>query len=113
MINRYVIYSCYEYYGLNGKCVTSWFRIGKMYNTKKDAEEGLKVIKESTINTDKVSKLKQFFDIRYEDITKYPIPDLETKNSPTITPIHDKPILIFIILKMLPTLEGNTSLKSI
>ena len=85
MINRYVIYSCYEYYGLNGKCVTSWFRIGKMYNTKEDAEKGLKFIKESTINTDKVSKLKHFFDIRYEDITKYPIPTYHftTKDKPS------------------------------
>lgn len=85
MINRYVIYSCYEYYGLNGKCVSSWFRIGKMYNRKEEAEEGLKVIKESSINTDKVSKLKHFFDIRYEDITQYPIPKYHftTKGKPS------------------------------
>lgn len=85
MINRYVIYSCYEYFGTNGKGVSSWFRTGKIHKTKEEAEEELKVMKELSTNTDKATKLKHFFDIRYEDITQYPIPTyhFNTKGRPS------------------------------
>lgn len=46
-------------------------------------------------------------------ITRYPIPPRETKNSPTITPTQDRPILIFKRDIILAKLAGRTSLVSI
>lgn len=80
MINKYVIYTCYEHYGETGKEKTIWFRAGHFHNTEESAQEELKKMKELSDNTDKLTKLKHFFEIRYEDITTYPIPGYHYKS---------------------------------
>jgi len=74
MINRYIVYSCYEFHGPNGKQKTNWFIIGSFYKTEDEANEYIKKLKTLSDSTDKITKLKHFYEIRYEDITQFPIP---------------------------------------
>lgn len=74
MINRYVVHSCYEYLGPEGKGVSSWFRIGKFYKTEEEAKESIKQMKKLSDSTDKITKLKHFFEVRLIDITTLSIP---------------------------------------
>ena len=38
MINKYNVYSQYEYFGPDGKTLTNWFRIGPFHKTEDDAK---------------------------------------------------------------------------
>lgn len=92
MINKYVVYSCYEYFGPEGKGVSSWFRVGKFYKTEDEAAEYIKESKKLSDSVDKIMKLKHFYEIRYEDITQYPIPTyhFSHKGRPTKEDIQHK-----------------------
>lgn len=79
MINKYIIYSCYEHYGKNGIEITNWFPVGYKYNSLKEAEDSLKQYKELSDYIDKKTKLKHFFEIRNVDITTLPIPSYPKK----------------------------------
>lgn len=74
MINRYIVYSRYEYHGPNGKAVTNWFAVGSFYKTEDEAIEYIKRLKELSDSTDKITKLKHFYETRLVDITTLPIP---------------------------------------
>ena len=86
MLNRYVIYSRYEYIGKDGeKTLTNWFRFGKILKTEEEANDALSKLKELSDQTDKATKLKHFYEIRFEDITQHPIPTFhfQTKGRPS------------------------------
>lgn len=74
MINKYNVYSQYEYFGPDGKTLTNWFRIGSFHKTEDEAKEYIKKMKSLSDSNDKIMKLKHFYEIRYEDITQFPIP---------------------------------------
>jgi hypothetical protein len=80
MINKYIIYSQYEYYSKNGIELTEWFPIGYKYNSLKEAEDALSKIKEISKYVDKKTKLKHFFNIKCIDITTLPIPTYPVKS---------------------------------
>jgi hypothetical protein len=85
MINRYVVYSQYEYMGNDKKETTNWFVVGRYHKTEDEAKEAVKQLKELSDVTDKITKLKHFYDIRLQDITQFPIPTyhFKTKGRPT------------------------------
>ena len=78
MINRYIVFEQYEYWANNGKQFSNWFRapLSHFHKTKESAEKELSNIKNSSSNTDKVSKLKHKYEIRKVDIETLPIPKI-------------------------------------
>lgn len=79
MIKKYIIYSCYEYYGKTGIGITGWFPIGYKYNSLKEAKSCLKEYKKVSDYIDKKTKLKHFYEIRNLDITTLPVPSYPKK----------------------------------
>lgn len=76
MLNKYIIYERYEYWGKEGKTWTKWFRaiLTPFYDTEKEALEKIKEMKESNKPITKATKLKYEFECRVEDIDTFPIP---------------------------------------
>lgn len=85
MINKYIVYSRYEYFGPDGKGLTNWFSLGKFFDTEDDANDFIKQMKLLSDETDKIMKLKHFYETRYIDITTLPIPTyhFQTKGRPS------------------------------
>lgn len=85
MINRYVIFVRYQYWGVNGKEWTNWF-ISPCLNFHK-TEEGAKneLSKYKASNSDSITKLKHEYDIKLIDISELPIPKIKfsKKGRPT------------------------------
>ena len=79
MINKYVIYEQYEYWGNNGKTFTEWFvaPMTSIHNTEKGAKEELKIVTENSKAVDKATKLKHCFEIRYIDVETLPKPPIK------------------------------------
>lgn len=78
MINKYIIFERYEYWGRNGKEFTKWFKMpsSKFYDDENSAKEKIKQIRiDNTI--DKVTKCKHEYEVRLIDCETLPIPEIK------------------------------------
>ena len=74
MINRYLIYERYEYWGKDGKTWTDWFRtFNTPYaKTEEEAKPIMKEMKKFASECDKHTKLKHEFQIKLVDLETLP-----------------------------------------
>ena len=71
------------------------------------------IIKASNASTNTPIITKSILNTWPPYTTKYPIPNLDTKNSPTMTPTHVKPMFILNILIKFLMLLGKINLNNI
>lgn len=79
MINKYIIFERYEYWGKNGKTFTEWFRapIPEFYDDEKSAKEKIKEIKSNFGEMNKITKCKHEYEAKLIDCETLPIPKIK------------------------------------
>ena len=72
----YAIFCRYEYWSKNGKEFTKFFKFDNEYQTEDEVKARIKVLKEFSNQTDKVTKCKHEYKYEYVDETLFPQPKM-------------------------------------
>lgn len=72
----YAIFCRYEYWSKNGKEFTNFFKFDNEYQTEDEVKARIKVLKEFSNQTDKVTKCKHEYKYEYVDETLFPQPKM-------------------------------------
>ena len=72
----YAIFCRYEYWSKNGKEFTNFFKFDNEYQTEDEVKSRIKVLKEFSNQTDKVTKCKHEYKYEYVDETLFPQPKM-------------------------------------